>query len=141
MNFNGCTNPLNPMILTWRMPIICVSVVEPLAVFTLAYLSYLTAELFHFSGIIRWDTHYLYISYVLFYLSFILIFSSLIVIPIYIIQRRRMVLMCIMYMSDKKQYNHTFYFPMVFHSSINVTKNGIMCLTRTPIPPLVWHYS
>jgi hypothetical protein len=33
------------------------SVVEPLAVLGMAYLSYLTAELFHFSGIIRYDTH------------------------------------------------------------------------------------
>lgn len=30
------------------------SVVEPLAVLGMAYLSYLSAELFHFSGIIRW---------------------------------------------------------------------------------------
>lgn len=31
------------------------SVVEPLAVLGMAYLSYLTAELFHFSGIIRYE--------------------------------------------------------------------------------------
>lgn len=30
-----------------------VAVVEPLAVLGIAYLSYITAELFHFSGIIR----------------------------------------------------------------------------------------
>ena len=34
-------------------------VMEPLALLGIAYLAYLTAELFHFSGIIRWgiDTH------------------------------------------------------------------------------------
>ena len=32
------------------------AVMEPLAIFTLAYASYLSAELFHFSGIIRWET-------------------------------------------------------------------------------------
>ncbi|KAK7085534.1 hypothetical protein SK128_027389 [Halocaridina rubra] len=32
-----------------------VRVVEPLAMLGLSYLSYLTAELFHFSGIIRYD--------------------------------------------------------------------------------------
>ena len=34
------------------------SVIEPIFVFVMSYLSYLTAELFHFSGIMRYDKKY-----------------------------------------------------------------------------------
>ena len=41
---------------------ICFSVVEPVAIFGMAYLAFILAEMFHFSGIIRYDILSLHLS-------------------------------------------------------------------------------